>query len=83
MEMNRLKEIKKSLGSFKTMEELKKFIWEDNEKPYHEKGYRRKVNINTVRNAFVEEFNSKVWFFSRGFGMEYMFSEEEKNERIH
>jgi hypothetical protein len=77
-----MKEIKASLGRFKTMEDLKKFLWEDNERPYHEKGYRRKVGINKVRNAFVEEFNSKVWFFSQGYGMEYYFSEEEKNRKI-
>lgn len=76
-----MKEIKKSLGTFDTMAALEKFLVEDNELPYHEKGYRRKVGINKVRNAFVKDHNQVVWFASKGYGMEFYFSEESKNQR--
>lgn len=77
-----MKEVKASLGKFKTIEEFRTFLEDDNERPYREKGYRRKLGINKVRNAFIEEYNSKVWVFSRGYGLEFMFSEEEKNQRV-
>lgn len=77
-----MKEVKKSLGNFKTMQELETFLEEDNERPYKQAGYRRKLGINVIRNAFVEEFNSTVWLFSRGYGIEYYFTEEELRERI-
>jgi hypothetical protein len=77
-----MKEVKVSLGRFKTMEEFKEFLHDDNERPYYEAKYRRKLGLNVVRNAFIEEFNQKIWVFSKGYGLEFMFSEEEKNDRI-
>lgn len=74
-----MKEVKASLGKFKTLEEFKEFLIEDNERPYKDEKYRRKLGNGKLRNAFVEEFNQTVWVFSRGYGLQFVFTEEEKN----
>jgi hypothetical protein len=73
-----MKEVKASLGNFETLNDLRTFLEEDNERPYKEKGYRRKLGIHKVRSAFVKQYNRKVWVYSRGYGLEFVFTEKDK-----
>ena len=73
-----MKEVKTSLGNFQTLNDFRTFLEVDNERPYKEKGYKRKLGINKVRSAFVKQYNQKVWVYSRGYGLEFVFTERDK-----
>lgn len=77
-----MKDVKKSLGTFESIHALETFLIEDNEKAYQVKNYRRKLGNGKVRNAYITDRSQTIWLFSRGYGIEYLFSEEEKNRMI-
>lgn len=77
-----MKERKKSLGTFETEADLRDFLEDDNERVYEGTGYKRQLKIHTVGNAYIKERNGIVWFYSRGYGMQFVYSEEEKNRIV-